>query len=558
MELANAQPRDAAPATTPRLSDNPVVRQLGVMFGIAASVALGVAVVLWSQTPSYSLLYGSVAQKDMPEVMQALQQEGIDYKIDEHSGAVMVPTGDVQQARLKLAGDGLPRSEGLGFELLQQDTGFGTSRLVEAARFQRALEGELSRTITTLVNVHSARVHLATPKQSVFVRRRKHPSASVVVKLYSGRVLEKGQVEAIVHLVASSVPELTPGRVTVVDHKGRLLSGKDESREMAMTSRQLEYTRELEGHYKQRIEDILAPLLGADGMRAEVTADLDFTFTEQTQERFNPDLPALRSEQVNEHKNQLSSAQGIPGALSNQPPGGGVAPARTGEEGQPPGEEDVPEPLNISTNATRNYELDKTISHTRLATGTLRRLSVAVVVDDQYVKDASGQLKAQPRTEEEISQISNLVREAIGFNVHRGDSVRVINSRFRVPEAPTPLPEPSFWEQTWFWDLIRQGGGALLVLLLVFGVLRPTMKRLTAMPARTKPDQPGSDGAQTAAEQRLQNGTSGNPNLGADGKVQLSGPEQYENVLDAARDMVSEDPKRVAQLVKQWVREEGV
>ena len=534
-----------------------MVRQLGVMFGIAASVALGVAVVLWSQTPNYSLLYGSLAQKDISEVMQALQQAGIDYKIDEHSGAVMVPTADVQEARLKLAGDGLPRSEGLGFELLQQDTGFGTSRLVEAARFQRALEGELSRTITTLTNVHSARVHLATPKQSVFVRKRKNPSASVVVKLYPGRVLEKGQVEAIVHLVASSVPELTPGRVTVVDHKGRLLSGKDESREMAMTSRQLEYTRELEERYKQRIEDILTPLLGIDGMRAEVTAELDFTFTEQTQERFNPDLPALRSEQVNEQKNQLSSVQGIPGALSNQPPGGGVAPARTGAEDLPPGEEAPAEPVTISKNATRNYELDKTISHTRLATGTLRRLSVAVVVDDQYVKDASGQIKAQPRTEEEIAQISNLVREAIGFNAQRGDSVRVINSRFRPPEAPAPLPEPGFWEQSWFWDLIRQGGGVLLVLLLMFGVLRPTMKRLTAMPVSSRPAQLGSEGAQNTPEGQLPSGMNRNAGAGANENVKLPGPEQYENVLEAAREMVSEDPKRVAQLVKQWVREDN-
>ncbi len=558
MELANAQPRDAVPATTQRLSDNPVVRQLGVMFGIAASVALGVAVVLWSQTPNYSLLYASLAQKDMSEVMQALQQAGIEYKLDEQSGAVMVPTADVQHARLKLAGDGLPRSEGLGFELLQQDTGFGTSRLVEAARYQRALEGALSRTITTLANVHSARVHLATPKQSVFVRRRKHPSASVLLKLYSGRVLEKGQVEAIVHLVASSVPELTPGRVAVIDHKGRLLSGKDESSEMAMTSRQLQYTRELEEHYKQRVEDILAPLLGADGIRAEVTADLDFTFTEQTQERFNPDLPALRSEQVNEQKNQSGSAQGIPGALSNQPPGGGIAPARTEEENAFPGEAAAAEPLNISKQATRNYELDKTISHTRLATGTLRRLSVAVVVDDQYVRNASGELKAQPRTEEEISQISNLVREAIGFNAQRGDSVKVINSRFRLPEEPAPLPEPGFWEQSWFWDLVRQAGGVLLVLLLVFGVLRPAMKRLTAMPVRTNNEQPGSDGAQMTPGGRLRNDANGNLAREGDGKVQLSGPEKYENVLDAAREMVSEDPKRVAQLVKQWVREEGV
>lgn len=552
MELENPPTSAAEPAKSVRLTENPIMRQLGVMVGIAASVALGVAVVLWSQTPSYSLLYGNLAQKDAAEVMQSLEQSGVEYKVDEHSGALMVSTGDLQAARMKLAAIGLPRSEGFGFELLQKDTGFGTSRLVEAARFQRALEGELSRSIATLANVQSARVHLATPKQSVFVRKRKHPSASVVLKLYSGRVLEKGQVEAIVHLVASSVPELTPGRVTVIDQKGRLLSGKESSREMAFTARQLEYTQELEARFKARIEDILVPLLGRDSVRAEVTANLDFTVTEKTQERFNPDLPALRSEQINEQQSRLSSAQGVPGALSNQPPGGGVAPERGAGQGRGAPSS---EPQNISKQATRNFELDKTISHTRLPTGVLRRLSVAVVVDDRYQRDAEGQVKPTPRTEEEISRISSLVREAIGFNAQRGDSVRVINSTFHVPPPPEFLPGPEIWEQSWFWDLVRQGGGVLLVLLLAFGVLRPAIKRLTAPAVTVEPKAVTQAGGGEGTEGLSENNNNEARALSVDEKLQLSGPEKYDNVLDAAREMVSEDPKRVAQMVRHWVGE---
>lgn len=325
MELANTD-KNPAVALPQNLSQNPVVKQLGVMIGIAASVALGVAVVLWSQTPSYSLLFGNLAQKDATEVVTALEQAGVEFKIDEASGALMVASDKLQEVRMKLAGMGLPRSDSLGFELLQQETGFGTSRAMEAARFHRALEGELARTIGALANIESSRVHLATPKQSVFLRNREKPSASVVVKLYPGRTLEKPQVDAIVHLVASSVPELETGRVTVVDHKGNMLSSTIENREMMLSASQFEYTKKQEEHYRQRVESILAPIIGLDKVRAQVTAELDFTVSEQTAERFNPDFPSLRSEQIDEQASSQSPVQGVPGALSNQPPASGSAP----------------------------------------------------------------------------------------------------------------------------------------------------------------------------------------------------------------------------------------
>ena len=527
------------------LGQNPVVRQLGVMVGIAASVALGIAIVLWSQTPNYSVLFANLAQKDAAEVVAALEQNGIPYKVDQASGAVMVASGQVHEARMKLAGQGLPQSDSLGFEILQQETGFGTSRALEAARFHRALEGELARTIGTLANIESARVHLATPKKSVFVRKQNNPSASVVLKLYSGRVLDKGQVAAIVHLIASSVPELDASRVTVVDHKGNMLSNEMDSRHMMLTSSQFEYTRELEQHYRERVEDILAPILGVDRVRAQVTADIDFTVTEQTSERFNPDLPALRSEQVNEQSSQLSAVQGVPGALSNQPPAAGTAPEVAA--GQAEGET-AAAPLNSSKRATRNYELDKTISHTRLASNKLRRLSVAVVVDDQVTVAGDGSVTRVERTPEEISRITRLVRETIGFNAQRGDSVEVINSAFMMPAPPEPLPEPEIWEEAWVWDVAKQAGGVILVLLLIFFVLRPTMKRLTS------PATLATAGAEGAGSGVGGGAEGGGGSLDApDESMMLPGPEKYENTLEAARQMVQDDPKRVAQVVRSWI-----
>lgn len=550
MEKSNNEKQIAPQLQVQNLTQNPVVRQLGVMIGIAASVALGVAVVLWSQTPNYSLLYGNLGQQDAAEIATALQQAEIDFKIDEATGAVMVISGKLQEARMKLAGQGLPHSDTLGFELLQQETGFGTSRAMEAARFHRALE-ELARTIATLSNIENARVHLAIPKQSVFLRDHKKSSASVVVKLRNGRALEKSQVAAITHLVASSVPELETGQVTVVDHKGEMLSSPEESRQMQLSASQFEYTKQQEEHYRQRVETILAPILGRENIRAQVTAELDFTVTEQTSEMFNPDLPALRSEQLDEQASRLSAVQGVPGALSNQPPAAGTAPeqATGGGAGSAAGNGE----LNQSKRATRNYELDKTISHTQLSSGKLRRLSVAVVVNDKSIAKDGGEASSSERTPEEINRITQLVKDAIGFSTARGDSVRVINASFMAPEEMQPLPEPPLWEQPWVWDLAKQIGGVLLVLILIFFVLKPTMHRLTAPPpaeraGNDEEDETDEEGQKRGDAAALANGGGG---------YRLPGPEAYQDTLEAARQMVSEDPKRVAQVVKSWIAEDA-
>jgi len=535
------------------IGDTPWVRQLAVMVGIAASVALGVAVVLWSQSPDFAPLYGNLAEKDASQVIEALRQTEADYRVDEATGMVLVPTAKLKEIRMQLAGQGLPNGSGMGFELMQEDVGFGTSQMVERARYQQALQGELARTITTIGAVHSVRVHLALPKQSVFVRKRRPPSASVTLRLHNGRILEDSQIEAVIHLVASSIPELEPGRVTVVDHKGRLLSGGEESRELKLSATQFEHTRRIEEHFRTRIEELLAPIVGRDKIRAQVTADFDFTVSEQTQERYNPDQPALRSEQLNEAQTRGADAGGVPGALANQPPAAARAPQQAGGAGA--GQEGA-ETLNSSRQSTRNYELDRVISHTRLAPASLRRLSVAVVVDDVATAGTDGQVKVRERTPEEIERLTELVREAVGFDARRGDTVRVVNSAFLSPEPIAELPAIPLWEQAWLMDIIKQVGGLLLVLVLIFFVLRPTLRRLTATPtemtAQTDADGARIEGPLTGSE--VAGG--GSQLLGSDGEpLSLPGGGDYENIMDAARLLVDEDPKRVAQLIKTWMSE---
>ncbi len=539
----------------------PALRQIGLMVGLAGSVALGVAVALWSQTPTYSLLYGNLSQRDAAEVTDALQKSNIPFKIDATSGALMVASAQLQNARMKLASDGLPKGTSNGFEMLGEDQGFGTSQFVEAARYQHALEGELAQTISSLRNVEGARVHLALPKRSVFLRQQETPTASVVLNLYSGRSLDDGQVASIVHLVASSVPHLSPDQVTVVDQQGKLLTTRDNASGAGMTSTQFAYNRKVEDTYIKRIESMLSPMVGGGKVRAQVAAELDFTVTEKTQEIFNPDLPALRSEQTSEEQmSSNTSGLGIPGTLSNQPPGAGstVPPATAANpaaatataaatstdsnSGESSG--------NSSKRSTRNFELDKTISHTRLASGEIRRLSVAVVLDDKQTTTAQGESARTPWTPEDIAKFTTLVKEAIGFNVQRGDSVQVINAAFMPMPVEEPLPEPALWEQPWLWDVLKQAAGAIAVLLLMFGVLKPTLRNLTEKGVGGQAlTGPGGDAG--VGEDQLSIG-------GPRAQGSLAAPQhQYEQQITAAKGMIQQDPRRVAQVVKTWVNEDG-
>lgn len=543
------------------LSELTMPRQIGLMLGLALSVAIAVAVVLWSQEPSYGLLFAETADKDAVDILEVLDTQGVKYKVDTGSGAIMVPAGEVRELKLKLAAQGLPRSKSLGYDLLDKDQGFGTSKNVEMMRFRRALEGEIAQTIMAIQNVKSARVLLALPQQSVFVRERKKPSASVLVHLYQGRSLDKGQIESIIHLVASSVPQLEAEQVTVVDQRGQLLNSRDSASEVNLTSRQFEYKKNIEEHLMERINNILSPLVGRDGMRTQISADIDFTETDRTQEMFNPDLPALRSEQTSEEQSTLSAVQGIPGALSNQPTPAGIAPETA--TGQNAAANPAKAPGSAIKTATRNFELDKTITHTRLATGILRRLSVAVVVDDQHITQADGTIKNLPYAQEDINRFSDLVRQAVGFDNSRGDQVTVTNVAFRGAEEMEALPEVPVWEQTWFHELMKQMAAALALVLLFLGVLRPTFRSLVGREAEEKQDDAATEAESGAANDNKDGVPVAVPaeqyaaqqSMEMDDLLLLSAPQSYEKRLEYVQRLVDEDPKLVAQVIKSWVRD---
>ncbi|MFK8069172.1 MAG: flagellar basal-body MS-ring/collar protein FliF [Gammaproteobacteria bacterium] len=543
-----------------------ILRQAGLLIGIAASVALGVAVVMWSQSPNYSLLFGNLSDRDANAAIEALQGSGIEYKVDSASGGILIPTSKLHEARMKLAAQGLPKSSSMGFEMLQDEQGFGTSQFIEKARYQRALEAELSRSISNITNVRGARVHLAIPKDSVFTRDKKASSASVVLDLYAGRRLEDGQIAAIAHMVSASVPSLNTSDVTVVDQSGRLLTRAGAS-EMAVSAERFDYARRVEETYVKRIENILQPIVGLDDVRAQVTADLDFTMTEQTSETFNPDLPAIRSEQTSEEQRTGGGglAAGVPGALTNQPPGTGEVPEVANAEGDG-AEKSASEQQQLRKKETRNYELDKTISHTQKAVGTLEKLSVAVVLNNPSSVDDAGKVTQTPYSAEEIEGFTKLIKDAVGFNVTRGDTVSVIARDFFVALPSEPLPEQAIWEQPWVWDVGKQALGGLFVLYLLFGVLRPTIKSMMSK----------SEAAAAAALEYDKNyvmlGPDGQPLVDADGKplrqvqdntvgdttvsvpiAELGKGSSYETSLASVREYVKDEPKMAAQVVKNWV-----
>jgi flagellar M-ring protein FliF len=560
------------------LAEMSVLRQLGLLVGLAASVAIGFAVVLWSQQPDYRPLYGSLNGMDASQVVDTLTTSGIDYTIEPNSGALLVKADDLARARMRLAAAGVaPTDNSVGFEILDREQGLGTSQFMEATRYRRGLEGELARTVASLNNVKAARVHLAMPKASVFVRDERKPSASVLVELYPGRALEPSQVMAIVNLVATSVPELDKGQVTVVDQKGNLLSDQQELSELTMAGKQFDYTRRMETLFTQRVHNILQPVLGTGRYKAEVSADVDFSSVESTSEMFNPDQPALRSEQqVNEQRQSSLPPQGVPGALSNQPPGpaaapqqaaGAAAPAGPVAAGQPLVDANgqqimdpatgqpmlAPYPADKREQSTRNFELDRSISYTRQQQGRLRRLSVAVVVDDQVrVDPTTGESSRVPWTTDDLARFTRLVQDSVGFDASRGDSVSVINTAFTA-SLGEEIPDIPFYTQPWFWDIVKQVLGVLFILVLVFGVLRPVLNNITG----------GGRGKELAGSGDVELGEMG----GLDGelsndRVSLGGPqsimlpspsEGYDAQLNAIKSLVAEDPGRVAQVVKECI-----
>jgi len=456
----------------------PAVKQILLLVGLAGAIAAGVAMVLWSQGENYTPLYSGLADRDIGEITAQLDSANVRYKVDAATGGLLVPADRKYDVRMQLAAAGLPRGAGFGIEEMPERSSFGQTPFMENALYVRAVETELARTIGSMQPVEAARVHLALPPQSVFLRQKREPSASVMLKLFSGRRLDAEQVQAVVHLVASSVPDLVPSRVTVVDQSGALLTSQSGDSTSSLTSSQFDYRKQVESDYAQRIQNLLGSIVGADRVRASVSAEIDFTESEQTRESFDPNVQLVRSEQTSEDTQRGDGIQGVPGALSNQPPE--VAAPPVGATGA------TAEAVSTTRSQTRNFELDKTVSHTRNAVGSIRRLSIGVLVDNKPPAARNGQ--PIPLTEQEITSLTDIVRQAVGFDEARGDTISVVNSAFQ-PVAQVAAPAaPSFFENPQFWSIGRQVLGAALVLALAYFVLRPMMQVLTRpQPVATMP-----------------------------------------------------------------------
>jgi flagellar M-ring protein FliF len=529
-------------------------RKIGLMVALAAIIALIVGNLLWSKEPAYRVLFTNIPDKDGGAIVQSLQQMNVPYKLDP-GGTISVTADKIYDVRLKLAAQGLPKSGNAGFELLDNQK-FGVSQFAEQVNYQRAIEGELARSIETVASVSKARVHLAMPKQTVFLRDQQKPTASVMLTLYAGRILDGGQVAGIIHLVSSSVPELPIKNVTIVDQDGNLLSKLPEMSQNNLDPRQLMYVQHVEKGFVERVETILAPLVGKANVKAEVTAQIDFAEVEQTSESFKPNSPpnssAMRSQQTLDLQGKSSneSAGGVPGALSNQPPGAAAAPI-TAPTASGASEAGVTGSANSRKEATINYEVDKTIQHVKQQVGGVKRLSAAVVLNYKPGKDKAGKMTYLPFSPQEMTQINNLVREAIGYNKERGDSVNVVNAAFA---DSLPLEEKKIQDkalayiQTNATDVGKLALIAIVVLYLLFFVLRPLMK----------------DMAKTREEARIQELDFGET-LGPDGeklKADEQSPEEDENqnrmaafaeLLQQAKELARDDPRMVATILREWM-----
>jgi flagellar M-ring protein FliF len=576
-----------SPASALTASLKPIL----LLVGIAAAVAAGVTVVLWTRGPSYSLLYANIAAEDQSSIAQALDAAQIPYRIQPGSNNIEVAAERVAEARMKLAGQGLPESNGSGFAMMDKDPGFGVSQFVENARYQHALETELARTISNLRPVEGARVHLAIPRQTAFVRDHHPASASVFVQVRPGRRLEEGQVQAIVNLVASSIPEMEANQVTVVDQQGHLLSSPEGHDEFALREQQFDMVHRLEDDYTQKIEALLTPMVGAGRVRAQVVAQMDMAVSETAREQYRPDSQIVRSEQVSEQSNHDGSSGGVPGALTNQPPPAGVAqnpPATTpptanalntangtaanaanGAKGPTVGPNAQTQPVGAtgaggadtssSKSATRNYEIDRTLDYTRNPAGRLKRLTVAVLVDNMRVPQKDGKLKDVALTQQQIDHITQLVKDAVGFDEQRGDNVNVVNASFTTePAAPEgEIESTPFWETPLFLNMAKLLGGVIVLLVLVLSVLKPLLRSLVGGPSRNQTQLITRSANETTVtvepvpDMVGANGGMGNtPALpGAEKAVALT----HEQQVAQARTLVNQDPKRVAQVVRGWV-----
>jgi len=535
---------------TNRFNQLTLQQKMGVAVGIAATIALVAGMWIWGQSPDYRVLYSNLSDRDGGAIIESLQQLNIPYKFAEGGGALMVPSNQVHEARLKLASQGLPKGGNVGFELMENQK-FGITQFAEQVNYQRALEGELARSVQTIDTVAAARVHLAIPKPSVFIKEHQKPSASVVLTLRGGRLLDSSQVSAIVHLISSSVPELSDKSVTVVDQNGTLLSANHEGDgNQVLDATQLKYVKQVEQGYIDRINALLIPMLGADNVRAQVSADIDFSRTEQTSEVYRPNQSqkeqAIRSQQSSQSSSSTPQNGGIPGALSNQPPVPATAAIVAGANGNTASAKN-PVASSRQKESTVNFEVDRTISHTVMPVGTIKRLSVAVVVNGtRTVTDDKGKTSSNPLSDTEKEQINNLVKDAMGFDQQRGDSLNVQVAAFT--ENKEVVAEVPWWKQPYVIELAKDGIKYLLIAIammyVMFGVIKPAFRALHPVQDGANGTLDDSDGTHEQQE--------GGDNSGA---ANPSETNSYEHYLHTAKLIAQQDPKIVASVIKEWVNE---
>ena len=535
----------ASPGLAARLGALSLKNQISLILSVTALAGLVFALAAWNNHGDYKVLYANLSDKDGGAIIAQLSQMNVPYRHADGGAAILVPSSKVHDARLKLASAGLPKGSVVGFELMD-GARFGQTQFQERLTFQRGLEGELTRSITAMPAVQGARVHLALPNQNGFFREQQKPSASVLLSLHPGLTLDRTQIAGIVHLVASSVPEMNPKAVSVLDQTGTLLSGaSDAGNSAGLDANQLQYVNQVEAGYTKRIFELLEPVVGRANLRASVTADVDFTQTEATSEEFKPNQGAqaaatIRSQQTTEQSGGSAALPaGVPGAASNQPPvpataqlSGAAAPLQAGAAGAGNS--------NSRREAVTNFEVDKTVRVTRAATGTVKRLNAAVVVNHRTLTDAKGKTSQQALTPEEIEKLSALVRESIGFKQERGDSVKVINAPFQV--APVDKGDVPLWMRPGLIDTLRgflaPAGLVLVALLVYFGMLKPSMNLVLNPP-------PGSRFSATVNDPQAL------PGAGA-AALKLTAP-QIEERLGQARQFTKENPVATANIVRSWV-----
>ncbi|KNZ31919.1 MAG: flagellar M-ring protein FliF [Methylibium sp. NZG] len=547
-----------------RLAGMPAKSKLALGLGVAALAAVVLAMTVWNSQGDYKVLYANLSDKDGGAIIAQLSQMGISYRHADGGAAILVPASKVHDARLKLASAGLPKGSVVGFELMDSAK-FGQTQFQERLSFQRGLEGELTRSITSMAAVQGARVHLALPNQNGFFREQQKPSASVLLTLHSGRALDRAQIAGIVHLVSSSVPEMNPKAVSVLDQTGALLSGAaaESGNGSGLDATQLRYVNQVESGYSKRILELLEPVIGQQNLRASVTAEVDFAQSEDTSEEFKPNQGAgaattVRSQQTTEQTGgSPPQPSGVPGAASNQPPVAATAPLTGAAQPLQTAQGGGAGSTNSRRDAVTNFEVSKTVRVTRNATGTVKRLNAAVVVNNRTETDATGKTTQVALAPEEIEKLTALVKEAIGFKQERGDSVKVINAPFRVePVDTSTLP---WWKQPQLLDILRASampaGLALVAMVVFFGMIRPSLKVALAPPPPAPSAAPGRK-LDTLVDDHLLpgGGTNGSPALGSDGQpLALEGPGSTNEKLEQARKFTRENPAAAANIVRGWV-----